>query len=147
MIETSRGRFEVKRPTLKGWDLIFKSLPHEAYDRIYDAILLVVNAPTDDASEKERAEAFKRAGRMLLDFLAFVPSLAGAVMAACLRKPDGSAPTLDEGMEFDDTDLDAVVSELQRLGIIADMLKRLGNRLGRATQEVGKGAASSNARI
>ena len=132
---TSLGELDVTRPTLRGWELILKALPASAYDRIYDAILDLVNTPTaENPTPEQRAvyhEACMRAAKNALSIVVSLPRLAGAVLAACCRRLNGERLTIEDAMDANERDVQIVVEAVLKTGMVEDIAKHLGKALGR----------------
>lgn len=151
-VETTAGRYKVRRPSLGGWRRILGSLSIEHLNAVVDAVVELNQAPdmppeeydpdAEDSPEipdeaqlaqirDARAEVFRSAGRKLVPVLTEVPIAAAALLRECLAGEDGKpALPADEAADLlDDTDLDVVLDGLTETGILKDLADRLKKRL------------------
>jgi len=118
-IETDLGEFEVRRPTLAGWVMIFDAVPREDLERLVDVVLAL--------PERITYSQLFAAGKDMLATLPRVPMIAAALCAACLADPETGkrALTTEQALQLDDVALDAVLSGLREGGIWEDVKARL----------------------
>ncbi len=132
MIETRLGKLTVRRPDLRGWDGVCKAIPRQAYDGIWDALLMVMNVPDGPEHDEKRREAYERAGRIVLGLLQYAPAAMAALLAAMVRAEDGRRITPEQAMELDDVDAERILRAAHEAGFLSDLARRAGNWLRRA---------------
>lgn len=141
-VETTQGKFQLRRPTLGGWQRILSTFSDADFEILYQAMTAALAAPEvpaqADPGQKAKigeaaSRAYDAAGTALMSLLPRIPLLIAVCMRECLvNSVDGKrAISETQSLELDDADAMAFIQVVRDSGILAELVARLKNLLAR----------------
>jgi len=126
-VQTAKGEFVVRRPTLGGWNRILSALSDEQIQSVIDGFVAIDSAPDGE----DQLSVILKAVSGMKSTLAEAPLAIAAFCRECLWTEDGKfALEVSEAADvLTDKDVDNVITALSESGIMADVVARLKKRL------------------